>query len=172
MHMKDLNYYVECFSSLHTMKKCGKPAPHKALLLLSVIDLVERGFIVDNRIYLSDELICQFNKNVVTYLGDSILFQPKIVYPFYHMGSERFWRIVYNPKVQVEKITNYSLANLRQKIAYASIDEELFVLLQNPNIRARLRVVLIANYLDNQPTVVDILPQLLLAFSCGVSLIA
>lgn len=43
MHMKDLNYYVECFSSLHTMKKCGKPAPHKALLLLSVIDLVERG---------------------------------------------------------------------------------------------------------------------------------
>lgn len=101
MYMKDLNYYVECFSSLHTMKKCGKPAPHKALLLLSVIDLVERSFIVDNRIYLSDELICQFNKNVVTYLGDSIFFQPKIVYPFYHMGSEGFWKIVYNPNVQV-----------------------------------------------------------------------
>lgn len=172
MHMKDLNYYVECFSSLNTMKKCGKSAPHKALLLLSVIDLVERGFIVDNCIYLSDELICQFNKNKLAYLGDSILFQPKIEYPYYHMKSEPFWRIVYNPKVQVEKITNYSLANLRQKIAYASIDEELFVLLQNPNIRARLRVVLIANYLDNQPTVVDILPQLLLAFSCVTPLIA
>lgn len=86
------------------------------------------------------------------------------------MGA--FWRIVYNSNVQVDKITNYSLVNMRQKIVYASIDEKLFVLLQNPNIRAKLRVVLITNYLDNQPAVVDILPQLMLAFSCGVSLIA
>lgn len=39
MYMKDLNYYVECFSSLHTMKKCGKPAPHKALLQCEDIEI-------------------------------------------------------------------------------------------------------------------------------------
>lgn len=52
---KDLNYYIDCFSLLNTMKKCGKPAPHKALLLLSVIDLVERGIITDCRIPLSED---------------------------------------------------------------------------------------------------------------------
>ena len=43
--------------------KLGKPAPHKALLLLSVIDLVESGVIVDNHIDLSDILINTFNAN-------------------------------------------------------------------------------------------------------------
>ena len=44
---KDLEYYKDCFSSLNTMKKCGKLAPHKALLLLSIIDLIERGVNID-----------------------------------------------------------------------------------------------------------------------------
>lgn len=47
--MNDPNHYINSFSSLHTMKKLGKPAPHKALLLLSVIDLVERGIITSCR---------------------------------------------------------------------------------------------------------------------------
>jgi hypothetical protein len=38
--MKDFSYYKECFSTLHTAKSKGFYAPHKALLLLSVIDLV------------------------------------------------------------------------------------------------------------------------------------
>lgn len=61
--MNDLTYYINSFSSLHTMKKLGKPAPHKALLLLSVIDLVERGVINDCRVTLSDALIQQFKSN-------------------------------------------------------------------------------------------------------------
>ena len=52
---KDLEYYKDCFSSLNTMKKCGKPAPHKALLLLSVIALVARGIITDCRVALSED---------------------------------------------------------------------------------------------------------------------
>lgn len=54
--MKDINYYIQCFSALNTMKMQGKPAPHKALLLLSVIDLVEQGYITDSNIQLSDIL--------------------------------------------------------------------------------------------------------------------
>lgn len=79
--MNALNYYINCFSSLRTMKKLGKPAPHKALLLLSVIDLVERGIITDCRIPLSDSLEKQFKHNTTRLLGDSILFQPTLVAP-------------------------------------------------------------------------------------------
>jgi hypothetical protein len=39
--MKDFSYYKECFSTLHTAKSKGFFAPHKPLLLLSAIDLVE-----------------------------------------------------------------------------------------------------------------------------------
>ena len=169
---KDLNYYIDCFSSLNTMKKCGKPAPHKALLLLSVIDLVERGVITNCRVHLSDELVRQFKRNSSTLLGESRLFQPKANYPYYHMRSEAFWQLISPTNQQVGEIGNYSISNLRQHIAYARIDKELFELLKNPNVRAKLRVTLISKYLDNQPTLADNLPLVLFSFSTLAGLIA
>lgn len=122
---KGFSYYAKCFSSLHTMKKLGKPAPHKALLLLSVIDFVERGIITDCRVPLSDSLEKQFKHNTTKLLGESILFQPKISYPYYHMRSEPFWQLVSPTGGQVQDISNYSMSNLRKHIAYARIDKEL-----------------------------------------------
>lgn len=169
---KDLGYYKDCFSSLHTMKKAGKHAPHKALLLLSVIDLIERGIITDSHIPLSEELIKQFKLNTKELLGDSILFQPTINYPYYHLHSEPFWRLVSEANCKIEGITNYSLANLRKNIAYAQIDDELFNLLKDQNVRAKLRVVLIATYLNNQPTLADNLSFALLALGYLTSMVA
>ena len=54
--MNNLNYYINGFSSLRTMKKLGKSAPHKALLLLSVIDLIERGIIAYSVLILGKKL--------------------------------------------------------------------------------------------------------------------
>ena len=107
------------------MKKCGKPAPHKALLLLSIIDLIERGVITDCRVLLSDDLVRQFKRNTSALLGESKLFQPVANYPYYHMKSEPFWQLVANSNCQIDKISNYSLPNLRANIAYARIDEEV-----------------------------------------------
>ena len=64
------------------------------------------------------------------------------------------------------------MSNLRKHIAYARIDEELFELLKNPNVRAKLRVVLISTYLDNQPTLVAPLPAILISMGYITSLIA
>lgn len=154
------------------MKKSGKPAPHKALLLLSVIDLVERGVINDCRIPLSDELIRLFKRNTSTLLGESKLFQPVANYPYYHMKSEPFWKLVANHNCQIDKISNYSVPNLRTNIAYARIEQELFDLLKNPNVRAKLRVTFITKYLDNQPTLADNLPLILFTFGTFATLIA
>lgn len=170
--MKDFEYYKDCFLSLHTMKKAGKQAPHKALLLLSVIDLVERGIITDCRIPLSDELVRQFKQNTSKFLGYSIMFRPTANYPYFHMRSESFWQLVTNPNCSIDKIINYSLSNLRRNIAYARIDEELFEILKNQNARAKLRVILISTYINNQPTLADNLSIVLLAFGYLTSIVA
>lgn len=57
--MKD---YLHYFSNLRTAKKFGLPAPHKAVLLLSVMELVEAGVITGNRIELSERLEKTFQK--------------------------------------------------------------------------------------------------------------
>lgn len=60
--MNDLNHYINYFSSLHTMNKLGKPALHKALLLLPEIDFVERDINTNSCIPLSGALIPQFRQ--------------------------------------------------------------------------------------------------------------
>ena len=41
----NIEKYSECFSSLHTAKKLGVPAPHKAVLLLSVDQAIPKDVI-------------------------------------------------------------------------------------------------------------------------------
>lgn len=59
---KNLEYYID---RLRKMKRnsAGKlVAPHKPILLLSVANLIEKGYIVENKIVLDDALIFEFKK--------------------------------------------------------------------------------------------------------------
>lgn len=160
--MKDLDYYIACFGSLNTNKTRGKKAPHKALLLLSVIDLIDYGFIRSSRIPLSDLLVKTFDKNSRTFYSNRLFFKPTIQYPFYHMQSEPFWNLVVKAEaagsIAAEGETSYgavkksspSVKRIRELYQYAEIDQELFDLLQNQEARAILRTHLISTYLNNQ----------------------
>lgn len=59
--MMELRHYIDAFSSLHTAKVKGHKAPHKAVLLLAIIDLIEEELIMTPYIDLSDELVERFN---------------------------------------------------------------------------------------------------------------
>lgn len=142
--------------------KLGKPAPHKALLLLSVIDLVESGVINDNHIELSEILINTFNANAKKFYARSPLFKPEVTKPFFHMQHEPFWHLVESrscieTSMAAERAAEYgkrkptySVKKLREQYRYAEIDTELFKLLKNEDARARLRVLLISTYLNNR----------------------
>jgi putative restriction endonuclease len=165
--MKDFSYYKDCFSTLHTAKSKGFFAPHKPLLLLSVIDLVERGIIRSNRIELSDALVATFKANTAKYIGHSTVFSPNIGQPFYHLQHEPFWRLVpaeasaeldiaADPQTAYgKKSTSYAISTLRANYRYALIDLELFQLLQNEDARAQLRVTLISRYFSSQPSTIS-----------------
>jgi putative restriction endonuclease len=54
--MKDkLPYYIHCFTHLKRDSK-NSGAPHKPILLLSIIDLFEKEILSDNHIYILLEL--------------------------------------------------------------------------------------------------------------------
>lgn len=170
---KDFEYYKNCFTSLNTMKRGGKVAPHKALLLLAVINLIEHGVIKDCRVPFSDELIKQFKHIKTIYLGESIpLFQPNPNCPFCHMSSEPFWQLVTHNGDNLTKVQSYSKSFIRNNIAYALIDNELFELLQDTNVRAQLRTKLISFYLNDQSSLADNLSTMLWILGSFVSLTA
>lgn len=168
--MLELHHYIEAFSHLHTAKVKGYKAPHKAVLLLAVMDLVEEGAIAMPHIGLTNQLEEKFHAIWHRYLGTSAIFTPDIAKPFFHMQHESFWRLVEreeadlmiaaedSPWVESRKQTkdlpqgSYSIKTMRKAFAYAEIDNLLFKLLQNADARAMLRVILINGYLSNQPT--------------------
>ena len=97
--MMELRHYIDAFSSLHTAKVKGHKAPHKAVLLLAIIDLIEEELIMTPYIDLSDELVERFNDIWHKYLGTSAIFTPDICKPYFHMQHESFWRLVENNEV-------------------------------------------------------------------------
>ncbi len=173
MPMRDFQYYKECFSNLHTAQSRRLPAPHKPLLLLSVIDLIESGVIDGPRIELTDTLIRAFKDNAKRFIGHSIIFRPNIGQPYYHLAHEPFWTLMERRETTTataaeptegygKKPAVYSIKGLRERYDCALIDPELFTLLKDGDIRAKLRTLLISNYLLQQPNTATPLPAILL----------
>ena len=150
-----MDQYITYFSSLNTARIAGKNAPHKAVLLLAIIELVEAGVINSPRIELTERLEETFGKIWKRYIGSSLVFQPKVATPFWHMQTEPFYRLYMNNGQLISGGTGrYSIKWLRGN-TYAMIDEQLLRLMQGENSRAELRVALISTYLHGLHMAVD-----------------
>lgn len=168
---KDLTYYIACFENLSVNKKGGQLAPHKPLLLLAVIDLVECGIIKSPEVELGEALITAFKLNENRFTRNIIHFKPNIGMPYYHMSGEPFWRLVpFNP----DKAPNtYAISTLRNFYKCAVIDHELFELMKVQATAQQLRKILIDTYLANRTDIgLQSLPQIVLLASCLCHLIA
>ena len=144
--MKNLNYYIKVFSQLNVSSRQSYPAPHKAILLLSVINLVQSDATNGNIIPLSEELVRNFSSNWRRYVGNSKIFNCNIELPYYHMQSEPFWNLVKDEYYEEKK--HYSLNELRLNFKHAIIDKELYELLKDANNAATLTVLLITEYIS------------------------
>lgn len=109
-------------------------APHKPVLLLSLIELIQKGDIISNKIFITPELVITFKDNwkklVVTGHKENFAL------PFFHLRSESFWHLKSKTQFQ-EFLTSSksikSFKSLTENILYAEIDYSFFQLLQQPN---------------------------------------
>ena len=149
--MLELDHYIRGFKKLRvdsaSAKKHGGTAPHKPILLLSVIDAIEAGEITSRYIFITPELVARFKSNwslLVTTTHNE-----NFVMPFFHLKNDKgnFWHLHPNSgyeKVLYGKISSFKL--LTDSIAYALIDQELFLLLSTDEGRIKLRLVLLDFY--------------------------
>jgi putative restriction endonuclease len=153
-----LDEYAERFRRLHTDRSASRwpattchRAPHKPLLVLSVLDLIDEGLIVENRIELTPELGETFARYWACVPSGRE--RSKIQYPFFHLRSEGFWHLEACPGQEaiLEAIgTITSTSRLQVLVRFAYLDEALFQLLASRPHRDRLRGVLIQTYFDQE----------------------
>lgn len=131
-------------------------APHKAIMLISIIDLIREDKITSNAIY-PDEMIAEaFKKKWNCYAGvksEFSIFKCSIWTPYWHMKNEPFWHFktinsTYNIDSLVPAGQTASIGAIRSHIQYAYLDNELFELLQDSVLREKLRELLIDTYIS------------------------
>ncbi|MCT7957188.1 HNH endonuclease [Laspinema palackyanum] len=155
-----LDYYAKKFATLRVDRKRG-PAPHKPILLLSVIELIERGHIRKNQIVLDAELVAAFLK-----LWGQLAttdHRSDIGLPFFHLQGDGFWH--YQPKPGYEALVQSkakirSVGAIRELVECAFLDDELFHLLRHPVTRAHLAQVLINKWFPEKISQIENLLQL------------
>ena len=145
MSTDTLEKYVQKMERLRVDRAHGI-APHKPLLLLAVIELIERGQIQENTISLSPDLAETFIK----YWSKITDRKPNIALPFFHLKSDGFWHL--HPNAGYEKVLDVAdritaISRLREVIAYVSLDDDFFVLFTDASNREIIRQTLIYVYL-------------------------
>lgn len=121
--------------------------PHKPVMLLAVLDLMDSGQISENRIVWSPPLRKQFQKifEKVRTAND----QPTPENPFFYLRSDGFWRHVAEPGREdfVASLSNPPrLGDLANGLFHVELEPQLFALLANPMKRAVVREALISRY--------------------------
>ncbi len=147
-----LDCYLKSFSTLRTDRSRARwsaatchQAPYKPFLLLSILDLISAGSINKNFIEPSFELAETFAGYVskIMPLGASA----SMSYPFYHMESAGFWKLVPQQGIPHETgRTVSSVKRLRELYLGARFDDDLYPLLLMASSREKLRTALIAKY--------------------------
>lgn len=144
--MRTIVEYKELFSQMRVNGSGDKKAPHKAILLLSVIDLIERGFITTPFVPLSHELSQTFNRLWKELVPSSYPFSRRISYPFFHLNSSPFWNLVKTDSYVGQKEYS-SLSTLKRDYSGAVIDDDLFRYLSDPTTASELKDFLKVLYL-------------------------
>jgi putative restriction endonuclease len=127
------------------MKNGG--APHKPILLLSVISLFQKDIYTNNQIFILPELVSSFKANWSKLVTTNRF--PIFTLPFYHLRSEPFWRLVPNAGCEKwieSKSSMRTLENLTTAVKYAMIDNELANLLLIPENRNIFKISLLDKY--------------------------
>lgn len=134
-----LTYYKSLLSSMHVARIHGEIIIAKPIMMLTIFKLIEDGLLIGNKIIFSKELADTYKEIYTQYRQGSIT---PPVYPYYYLNSEDFYYI----KGETGRRTP-SVKFLREKVEFAALDEELWDMLQDAEIRNELRESIVNRFL-------------------------
>lgn len=144
---KNLAYYCYCFSEIKVYRneKKGGDALNQPVLLLSLIDLITQGLVKENYIYISDDLINTFKKYWSILTSNSFK-GSDFALPFFHLKNAKgkFWHLKFSDGYEGGR--PQTIPTLKRDVDYATLDPELFELLQYAEARTELIDSLIATW--------------------------
>lgn len=150
-----LQSYQDKFRSLNVNVRAGRASPHKVCMLLALLDLVRSGGLAENRIAFAPPLLERYQRFFAAVRTPSD--HPNPYFPFFHLagklrgGEAGFWHLQPLPGRETALATLSTarrLADITDNIACATLDPELFDLLQHAEALDALAETLSTHWLD------------------------
>ncbi|HID23217.1 MAG TPA: hypothetical protein EYP14_12555, partial [Planctomycetaceae bacterium] len=128
--------WLERFTKLNVYKAKHGEAPHKALLLLALLDMMQAGEPVHERLELTPELAFRFMTlwPIVAYRRTQ---KPDVRLPFHHLRSDGFWQ----PYTATGDVSPH-----KKLTHFVELDDGFRTALDDPEFRRRARRILIARW--------------------------
>ena len=157
VHREDLwfYFYEKCFANytkrimnIRQAKIRGEVIVAKPVLLLAIIDGISCDLFKDNKIYMTEWLESQYVMLMQKYMYSSQFDNPTdISNPFWHLQSDGFWHL--KLATDSPKGVTPSKRWLKEEVAFAYFDEDLWLLLNNKVWRMKLRDYIIEHKLTD-----------------------
>ena len=145
--MDNIFKYVNAFKKLKRgVTQYGK-APHKVVMLLSVLQAFQNKQIKSNQIFISPELILLFKSNWNDLVQTNHVCN--FALPFWHLKGENFWHLSANVGYSNFIVMQESVSGINQLnniVDFAYLDEPLFELMMAEVSNLILQDVLIKAY--------------------------
>lgn len=148
MALPTLEYCVRKFSRLKMATVAGEKAPHKPVLLLSIIQSIENNEVSENRVCITPDLVARFKDNWY-HLVKNEKFTANFSLPFYHLQSDGFWHLKTLPGKEIALTSSRSIksfSHLKEVVDYGYFDEMLFGFLLSESSREVLKRTLLIAY--------------------------
>lgn len=129
--MPNLSKYLWYFKLKRGVSANLTKAPHKPIMLLAIINGIRKGHITNNKVFITPELLLNFRETWKQLVDTG--HTENFALPFFHLRSEPFWDLIAKPGMEIGITRSGSIRsfkNLRETVAFAVIDAELFLLLQ------------------------------------------
>lgn len=145
-----LDYYERKITHLRVDRSKGV-APHKPILLLAIIELIEYGKLSENKIYPTPLTTSTFLKYWSRLNSET--HRANVSLPFFHLKSEGFWHL--HPNKGYEKVLEFTksirtFSELRRVVSHATIDANLFLIFSNKIYRENMRGRIIETYFQER----------------------
>ena len=117
----------------------------KPILIVALLDCIEKGLFIDNKILFDSKLENLYKECYSLYEPEKKI--TPFYKPFFHLQSDGYWHLFRNNDVELR---NPSAKYIRENIKYASFDNALWDLLQDAKARSVLREVVINHFFTHK----------------------
>lgn len=145
------NEEIDWIDKLMNMRQSfmkGYKSPHKAIFLLSIIELIKKNVLRDHIIYATDVLNEEFNTQWKKYVSTDNPFSPNMYQPFMHLSGENFYKLE-----PIEGIKHFDMhqywnkSSVKRFVKYGVLNISLFYLFKNKKTSDKIKELLIDHYL-------------------------